>query len=96
MTAYSVKPDLEPALVQFGRTLARASIFFLKKLGDIVDLRCLKEGDDECDYVLEVRADELELVARRVADLQRTVLEQFGVEISLKPMAMPPQTFLRG
>ena len=90
MTTYRIKPELEPALIQFGRTLVRASIFFLKKLGDMVDLSCLKEGDYEYDYFLEVRADELELVGRQVADLQRTVLQQFGIEISVKPMPMQP------
>ena len=90
MTTYRSKPELEPALIQFGRTLVRASIFFLQKLGDAVDLSCLKEGDDEYDYFLEVRADELELVGRQVADLQRTVLQQFGIEISVKPMPMQP------
>ena len=90
MTTYRIKPELEPALIQFGRTLVRASIFFLKKLGDVVDLTCLKEGDDEYDYFLEVRADELEPVGRRVADLQRTVLQQFGIEIRIKPKAIQP------
>ncbi|MBV8368042.1 MAG: hypothetical protein JO036_03755 [Candidatus Eremiobacteraeota bacterium] len=88
MTTYRIKPELEPALIQFGRTLVRASIFFLQKLGDIVDLSCLKEGDDEYDYFLEVRVDELELVGRRVAELQRAVLQQFGMEITLKPKAI--------
>jgi hypothetical protein len=90
MTVYSIEPDLEPALIQFGRTLARASIFFLKNLGDILDLSCLQEGDDEYDYFVRVRADELQLVGQRVAGLQRTVMEQFGVEISLKLTAMQP------
>ena len=90
MTTYRIKPDLEPALIQFGRTLARASIFFLNNLGDMVDMSSLKEGDDEYDYFLEVRADELEPVGRRVADLQRTVLQQFGIEIRIKPKAIQP------
>jgi len=90
MTTYRIEPDLEPALIQFGRTLAQASIFFLKSLGNVVDLSCLKEGDDEYDYFLAIRADELELVDRRVADLQRAVLEQFGVAISIKLMPIEP------
>ncbi len=90
MTTYRIKPELEPALIQFGRTLVRASIFFLQKLDDIVDLSCLKEGDDEYDYFLEVRTDEFEPVGRRVADLQRSVLQQFGIEISIKARAIQP------
>lgn len=87
MTVYNIKPEFEPELIQFGRVLRRASIFFLKNLADIVDPRCLKEGDEEHDYFLEVPAEQLDVVSRRVVQLQRTVQEQFEIEISVKPKA---------
>jgi hypothetical protein len=89
MTVYSVKPELEPALIQFGRVLRRASIFFLKSLGDIVDVTCLREGDEEYDYFLEVAADQLDVVSQRVAELERTIQEQFGIEITVMPRVIP-------
>jgi hypothetical protein len=85
MTVFNVKPEFEPALIQFGRVLRRASIFFLKNLADIVDPKCLREGDDEYDYFLLVPADRLDDVSRRVAELQRTIQERFEIEITVKP-----------
>ncbi len=87
MTVFNVKAEFEPALIQFGRVLRRASIFFLKNLAVIVDPKCLREGDEEYDYFLEVPADRLDDVSRRVAELQRTIREQFEIEISVKPKA---------
>ncbi|HEY0392883.1 MAG TPA: hypothetical protein VGD01_00175 [Candidatus Elarobacter sp.] len=85
MTVFNVKPEFEPQLIAFGRVLRRASIFFLKNLGDIIDPKCLREGDEEYDYFLVVPADRLDEVGRRVAELQRTIQEQFDIEISVKP-----------
>ncbi|GEM_PF-4114916 len=90
MTVFSVKPEVEPALIQYGRVLCRASIFFLQNLADIVDVTCLREGDEEYDYFLEVPADQLEVVRERVSALQRTVQEQFDIEISVNPMTAMP------
>ncbi|HEY0394594.1 MAG TPA: hypothetical protein VGD01_08865 [Candidatus Elarobacter sp.] len=84
MTVFSVRAELEPELIRFGRVLARASIFFMKNLGDIIDVRSLRAGDEEYDYFLEVPADQVNAVRRQVAALQRTILNQFGTEISVK------------
>jgi len=89
MTVYSVKAEFEPALVEFGRVLARASIFFLRELGGIVDVTGLREGDEEHDYFLEVPAEQLDAVRPRVAELLHSVQEQFGVEISVATRAAP-------
>ncbi|MEA2688794.1 MAG: hypothetical protein QOJ39_3118 [Candidatus Eremiobacteraeota bacterium] len=87
MTVFNVKPEFETALIQFGRVLRRASIFFMTNLADIIDPKCLSEGDEEYDYFLEVPADRLDDVSRRVAELQRTIREQFEIEIRVKPEA---------
>ena len=85
MTVWSIKPELEPALVESGRVLRRASIFFLKNLAEIIDVTCLTEGDEEYDYFLEVPAERLDDVIRRIAELQRAIQERFEIEISVKP-----------
>jgi hypothetical protein len=87
MTVFSIDPTLEPELIEFGRVLARASIFFMTSLGDIVDVTRLREGDEEYDYLLDVPADRLDAVSRRIGDLERTIRERFEIDIKVKTRA---------
>ena len=87
MTVWTIKPELEPALIEFGRSLRRASIYFLKNLPEIADVASLRAGDEDHDYFLAVPADRFDDTAQRLASLLRTVKEQFDVEITVKPIA---------
>jgi hypothetical protein len=89
MTVYHTQPEVERELVRTGRVLRRANAFFLANLSRIVDIARLREGDDEEDYFIEVPASQLHEVGQRIADLELSVSERFGVGISAFPIPVP-------
>ena len=84
MTVFNTEPDVEQELSRFGRVLARASVFALVHLAKIVDMRTLREGDDEHDYLIDVPASRLPEVSGPIVELHDEVRRRFGIEVKVR------------
>ena len=73
------------------KSLRAAHAFFLAHLVNIVrDVNGLTEGADEFDYFIAVPLADFHVLGQRIADLEYTVKERFGIAVTALPIPVSP------
>ncbi|MBV8368043.1 MAG: hypothetical protein JO036_03760 [Candidatus Eremiobacteraeota bacterium] len=75
--------DAELDFDSASRALRRANAYVLANLSALVDLRCVREGDFEDDYFIEVPCSRLPEVSNRLIQLKRIAADRFDVDLGL-------------
>lgn len=76
-------PGAELDFGSASRALRRANAYVLANLSALVEVRCVREGDFEDDYLIEVPCSRLPEVSARLVQLKRIASDRFDVDLGL-------------
>jgi hypothetical protein len=69
------------------KSVRAAHAFFIAHLANLVgDLSALTDGDENFDYFVPVALTDLHTIGQQIADLEYTVKERFGIDVTALPI----------
>ena len=86
MTINDPRSDIELDFEAARRVLCRANAFVLANLPQIVDMNCVREGDAEDDYFIDVPARHRHKLGTLITPLEYEALIRFDVGLGIMPI----------
>jgi hypothetical protein len=91
MTVRITNPEAAAEVEEKSALLALATVAYIARLKEIVDISTLATGSHEFTYAVTVPQNEKLSLLPRLADLTMDIEDEFGVKITTLAVAGPPR-----